>query len=136
MCHQVMRIPFEVDDVLAMVRKVFDDRVRFHDGAWEMAPGITVHKVGGHSKGLQCVRVHTRRGHVVLAADASHLYAHINERRVFPVTYNVADVLEGYETLKRLASSPDHIVPGHDPQVATRYPAARPGLEQLAVRLD
>jgi glyoxylase-like metal-dependent hydrolase (beta-lactamase superfamily II) len=136
MCHQVMRIPFEVEDVLAMVRKVFDNRVRFHEGVWEMAPGITVHKIGGHSKGLQCVRVHTRRGHVVLAADASHLYAHVHERRVFPVTYNVADVLEGYETLKRLASSEDHIVPGHDPEVATRYPAARTGLERLAVRLD
>jgi glyoxylase-like metal-dependent hydrolase (beta-lactamase superfamily II) len=136
MCHQLMRIPFEADDVVAMVRKVFDDRVRFHDGVWEMAPGITVHKIGGHSKGLQCVRVSTRRGHVVLAADASHLYAHITEARVFPVTYNVADVLEGYESLKRLASSPDHIVPGHDPEVARRYPAARTGLEQLAVRLD
>ena len=93
-----------------------------------MAPGITVHRVGGHSKGLQCVRVRTRRGHVVLAADASHLYAHLHEGRVFPVTYNVGDVLEGYRTLKRLAESPDHIVPGHDPEVAGSVPggAARP----------
>ena len=27
----------------------------------ELAPGITVHKIGGHSKGLQCVRVKMRR---------------------------------------------------------------------------
>jgi hypothetical protein len=73
---------------------------------------------------------------VVLAADASHLYAHINEGRVFPVTYNVGDVLEGYETIKRLADSPDHIIPGHDPDVVRRYPPAAPGLEGLAVRLD
>jgi glyoxylase-like metal-dependent hydrolase (beta-lactamase superfamily II) len=136
MCHGLLRIPFEADDVVAMVRKVFADRVTFHDGVWEMAPGVTVHRIGGHSKGLQCVRVRTRRGHVVLAADASHLYAHINEGRVFPVTYNVGDVLEGYQTIKRLAESPDHIIPGHDPEVAKRYPAARPGLEGLAVRLD
>jgi glyoxylase-like metal-dependent hydrolase (beta-lactamase superfamily II) len=82
------------------------------------------------------VRVKTRRGHVVLASDAAHLYAHVTERRVFPVTYNVGDVLEGYETLMRLAESPDHVVPGHDPDVARRYPAARPGLEGNAVRLD
>jgi len=136
MCHGLLRIPFEADDVVAMVRKVFADRVTFHDGVWEMAPGVTVHRLGGHSKGLQCVRVRTQRGHVVLAADASHLYAHLNEGRVFPVTYNVGDVLEGYQTLKRLAESPDHIIPGHDPEVARRYPAARAGLEGLAVRLD
>ena len=136
MCHPVIRIPFEPDDVVAMVRKVFGGHVRFHDGEWEMAPGITVHKIGGHSKGLQCVRVKTRRGPVVLAADASHLYAHINEGRVFPITYNVGDVLEGYETIKRLADSPDHIIPGHDPEVVKRYPAVRSGLEGLVVRLD
>ena len=136
MCHPLIRIPFEADDVVAMVRKVFADRVRFHDGTWEAAPGITVHKVGGHSKGLQCVRVKTRRGHVVLASDASHLYAHIEEGRVFPVTYNIGDVLEGYETIKRLADSPQHIVPGHDPAVTVKYPAARPGLEGMVVRLD
>lgn len=55
MCHQMLRIPFSENDVLAMVRKVFAYRVEFHDGAEELAPGITVHKIGGHSKDLQCV---------------------------------------------------------------------------------
>jgi glyoxylase-like metal-dependent hydrolase (beta-lactamase superfamily II) len=32
MCHGHLRMPFEADDVAAMVRKVFADRVRFHDG--------------------------------------------------------------------------------------------------------
>ena len=77
MCHQHLRIPFEEEDVVAMVRKVFAGRVTFHDGASEIAPGITVHKIGGHSKGLQCVRVKTKRGTVVLASDTAHLYAHI-----------------------------------------------------------
>ena len=125
MCHAHQRIPFEADDVVAMVRKVFDGRVVFHDGDDQLAPGLTVHHIGGHSMGLQCVRVKTRRGHVVLAADATHLYAHINEGRVFPITYSVAETLEGYATIKRLADSPDHIVPGHDPEVLKRYPAAR-----------
>jgi hypothetical protein len=38
--------------------------------------------------------------------------------------------------LQRLASSPRHIIPGHDPLVMARYPAASPGLEGIAVRLD
>jgi glyoxylase-like metal-dependent hydrolase (beta-lactamase superfamily II) len=136
MCHPIVRIPFEEEDVVAMVRKVFANRVRFHDGDSQVAPGITLHRIGGHSKGLQSVRVKTKRGHVMLASDASHLYAHFQEGRVFPVTYNIGDVLEGYQTLKRLADSPDHIVPGHDPDVVKRYPAARPGLEEMVVRLD
>ena len=136
MCHTALRIPFEVDDVVAMVRKVFEGRVQFHEGVDELAPGLTVHKIGGHSKGLQCVRVQTRRGPVVLASDASHLYAHFEQGRVFPITNNVAEVVEGYDTLKRLAPSLNHIVPGHDPLVLKRYPAARPGLEDWVVRLD
>ncbi len=31
--------------------------------------------------------------------------------------------------MKRLADSLGHIVPGHDPEVLKRYPAAAPGLE-------
>jgi glyoxylase-like metal-dependent hydrolase (beta-lactamase superfamily II) len=136
MCHAHMRIPFEVEDVVAMVRKVFAERVVFHEGTEQLVPGVTVHRIGGHSKGLQCVRVKTRRGRVVLASDASHLYGHIDAGRVFPVTYNVGDVLEGYTTIKRLADSKDHIIPGHDPRVADIYPAAGPSLDRWVVRLD
>lgn len=136
MCHAHLRLPFEIDDVIAMVRKVFTDRVSFHDGDDEIAPGISVHKIGGHSKGLQCVRVKTARGHVVLASDTTHLYSHFEGGRVFPITYNVGEVLEGYETLKKLASSPRHVVPGHDPAVLKRYPAAKSGLEGWVARLD
>ncbi len=136
MCHPALRLPFEADDVTAMVRKVFAGRAVFHDGEAEIAPGVTVHLVGGHSKGLQCVRVKTRRGHVVLASDATHLYAHIDSGRVFPITYNVAEVVEGYATLKKLATSPSHLVPGHDPLVLACYPAAKSGLEGWIARLD
>jgi glyoxylase-like metal-dependent hydrolase (beta-lactamase superfamily II) len=136
MCHHHMRIPFEGEDVVAMVRKVFAGRVQFHDGDSEVAPGITVHRIGGHSMGLQCVRVKTIRGYVVLASDAAHLYAHLDQQRVFPIAYNVADVLEGYEKLRKLASAPQHIVPGHDPRVLERYPPGRLGLDNWIARLD
>ncbi len=136
MCHDTFRHSMAVEDVLGLVRRVFGGRVRFHDGAEEIAPGLSVHFIGGHTMGLQCVRVETRRGYVVLASDAAHLYAHLEQRRAFPVVYNVADMLEGHETLKRLATSPRHIVPGHDPLVGQIYPAARPGLEGAVMRLD
>jgi glyoxylase-like metal-dependent hydrolase (beta-lactamase superfamily II) len=136
MCHSFLKTPFEEEDVVAMVRKLFAGRVVFHDGEDQIAPGITVHKVGGHSKGLQCVRVKTQRGYVVVASDATHLYNHFEQGRVFPTTYNPAEVLEGYDRLRRLATSPAHIIPGHDPAVLQRYPAAKSGLEGWVVRLD
>ena len=102
MCHPHLRMPFEADDVTAMVRKVFAGRVVFHDGDEEIAPGLTVHRIGGHSKGLQSVCVKTRRGPVVLASDAAHLNQHIDEGRVFPITYHVGEVLDGYAKLSGL----------------------------------
>lgn len=136
MCHGLLRVPFEVDDVVSMVHKVYAGRAEFHDGTAEPFPGITVHLVGGHSKGLQVVRVKTRRGWVVVASDASHFYEHIETGRAFPIVHDVEALLEGYRIVKRLASSPLHIVPGHDPLVMARYPAVSKGLEGLAVRLD
>ncbi|MFZ0094426.1 MAG: hypothetical protein WAK97_10930 [Pseudolabrys sp.] len=72
----------------------------------------------------------------MLASDATHLYQHFEEGRVFPTTYNPAEVLEGYDLLRKLASSNAHIIPGHDPAVLKRYPAAKTGLEGWIVRLD
>ena len=136
MRHAMMRAPFEASDVTAMVDRVFKGRVEFHDGSAEIAPGLSVHLIGGHSKGLQATRVKTRRGWVVLASDAAHFYAHIDQGRVFPITYNVADVLAGYDKVVNLATSCAHIVPGHDPITLNIYQAARPNMEGWAARLD
>lgn len=136
MCHKQLRHSFEVDDVVGVVRMLYDGRVQFHDGDDELAPGLTIHRIGGHTAGLQSVRVHTKRGWVVLASDASHYYEHFEQGRVFPTTFDIGGVLEGYDKLHRLAESPQHIVPGHDPLVMQRYPAASNDLEGIAVRLD
>jgi glyoxylase-like metal-dependent hydrolase (beta-lactamase superfamily II) len=136
MCHPVMRHSFEIEDVVAMLRRVYAGRVAFHDGADEIAPGVTVHHIGGHSRGLQAVRVNTRRGWVVLASDVVHFYAHLDQRRPYVVIDSLPAMLEGFDTVDRLATSRDHVVPGHDPLVTSLYPAARPGTEGWAVRLD
>jgi len=135
MCHPHMNHSFDVADVKAMVGKVYDGRVRFHDGDSEIEPGLTVHLVGGHTRGLQIVRVKTQRGWVVVGSDAAHFYANFEQYRPFPVVENVADMLAGYDRMRQLATSIRHIIPGHDPLVLSRYPAARLGLADI-VRLD
>jgi glyoxylase-like metal-dependent hydrolase (beta-lactamase superfamily II) len=136
MCHREISKAFEADDVARMVHRVFAGRVQFHAGTDEIAPGVTVHHIGGHTKGLQAVRVNTDRGAVVLASDATHFYAHIEQNRAFPILYNLGDLLEGYKTLRRLATSNNHVIPGHDPLVMTRYPAANSQTEGWAARVD
>ena len=136
MGHPALRHAYAADDVAQMVRKVFDGRVSFHAGDDEIAPGLSVHHLGGHTKGLQAVRVWTRRGWLVLASDAAHLYANMDEGRPFPIVHDVAAMLEGHRTLRRLASADDLVIPGHDPLVPARFPAARPDLAGRVARLD
>jgi glyoxylase-like metal-dependent hydrolase (beta-lactamase superfamily II) len=134
MCHEPLRRPFDVEHVTQAVRHVFAERVAFHDGEAEIAPGITLHLVGGHSKGLQVMRVPTARGWVVLASDAAHFWANIRKRNPFVLLHNLEAMLEGWVTCERLSDGPDHIIPGHDPLVLQRFPAV-PG-NPNAVRVD
>jgi len=136
MRHAHLAHSFEPDDVVGMVRLLFKGRVAFHRGEEELVPGVSLHHIGGHTPGLQSVRVHTQRGWVVLASDATHYYEHFETGRLFPSIFNLGHVLEGYDTLRRLADSARHIIPGHDPLVMARYPAVSKDLEGIAVRLD
>jgi glyoxylase-like metal-dependent hydrolase (beta-lactamase superfamily II) len=136
MCHAQLRMPFTADHVCEMVRNVYSGRVVFHEGDAEIAPGITVHKTGGHSRGLQCVRVATASGPVVLASDASHYYENFEKGKVFPIVVDAEDTLRGYARLYQLAASPRHIVPGHDPLVLQRYPALNSQTAGFVHRLD
>ena len=136
MAHALIRLPFDADDVVAIVRKLFGGRVVFHSGDEQLAPGLSLHRVGGHSKGLQIVRVNTRRGSMVLASDAAHYYANLERGLPYPIVFNVGDTLEGYRRAYALASSPDHLIPGHDPLVLERYPAPVPALQGWVARLD
>jgi len=136
MCHPVFSGAFDVEDVVGMVRNAYRGRVHFHDGEAQLFPGVSVHLIGGHTKGLQVVRVATRRGWLVLASDASHFYANMEQVRPFPIVYSVADMVQGYRRLRELAESAAHVIPGHDPLVLRRYPAPSKDLEGIVARLD
>jgi glyoxylase-like metal-dependent hydrolase (beta-lactamase superfamily II) len=136
MCHAHLRYPFTADHVCEMVKNLYSGRVMFHDGDAEVAPGVTVHKIGGHSRGLQAVRVMTQTGPVMLASDSSHFYENFEKGKVFPIVVDVENTLKGYARLRELAASPRHIVPGHDPLVLKRYPALNSQTQGVVHRLD
>jgi glyoxylase-like metal-dependent hydrolase (beta-lactamase superfamily II) len=132
MTHRAANRFFEVEDVTKVVREVFAGRVRFHDGDAQLAPGISLHRIPGHTQGMQVVRVHTRRGWVVLASDASHYYANLRETNPFPAIDDMGAMLAGFDRLRELADSEDHIIPGHDPQVMRIYPRHGAGSIEIA----
>jgi glyoxylase-like metal-dependent hydrolase (beta-lactamase superfamily II) len=127
---------YDVEDVVGMVRHAYAGRLRFHDGDAELCPGITLHLIGGHTMGLQVVRVWTRRGWLVLASDATHFYANMDQERPFPIVWSLDDMFAGFRRLRALADSEQHIIPGHDPLVLERYAAPAPALAGIVARLD
>jgi glyoxylase-like metal-dependent hydrolase (beta-lactamase superfamily II) len=136
MAQPVFNHAMTADHIAALVHAVHAGRVAFHAGDAELAPGLSVHLLGGHTDGLQVVRVSTAGGWLVLASDASHYYENMERGRPFPIVFDVGAMVAGYTTLRQLASSPDAVIPGHDPLVLQRFPPAGPGLEGVAVRLD
>jgi glyoxylase-like metal-dependent hydrolase (beta-lactamase superfamily II) len=125
----------EVDDIAYLVRENFEGRLRFVAGSEEIVPGIEVHRTGGHSAGLQVVRVKTARGWVVLASDATHFYANIEQDRPYSIVSDLPRMYGAFDLVHALADSSAHLVPGHDPLVLERFPAAGKNLEGVAVRI-
>jgi glyoxylase-like metal-dependent hydrolase (beta-lactamase superfamily II) len=132
MCSDFLRRPYDAEQLGEWLTELYRGRVTFHCGDDEIAPGVSVHHVGGHTPGMQVVRVSTARGQVVLASDAVHYYENLTEQNPFPVLVDAIDYIEALRTVTRLAGGPDHIIPGHDPLVRSRFPAARPGLADVA----
>jgi glyoxylase-like metal-dependent hydrolase (beta-lactamase superfamily II) len=45
-------------------------------------------------------------------------------------------MIDGWRKLRELADAPELIIPGHDPEVMRRYPAAGKSMKGVVVRLD
>jgi glyoxylase-like metal-dependent hydrolase (beta-lactamase superfamily II) len=129
--QQAFSRSLERDDVLAFVRYNWDGRVHFVDGEAEILPGIRVLRVGGHTAGMQIVTVETSRGTAVLASDASHYYANIDNDVPFGTLHDLPGVYNGFARIRELASKPELILPGHDPAVCERLNPAGDRIYEL-----
>ncbi len=136
MCHPAIRRPFEADHVCAAIRRLYAGKVNYTNAVQELASGIVVRHVGGHTKGLQIVQVYTRRGWMIVASDALHFYANMTEMNPFPAIFNVADNVASWALMRSLVESDTHIIPGHDSLVLANYPAATERLAGRVIRLD
>jgi hypothetical protein len=125
---------FEVEDVVGIVRLNFAQRVKLYDGTAELSPGIVL-RVGGHSRACSSSRPYEPR--LGRAGVRRHAFLRAwRQAGLSPRRSTSAPLLEAYDALHTHAPSPHHIIPGHDPLVMRQYPAPRPELEGVVVRLD
>ena len=117
--------PLERSDLESLMALERSGRVCLFDGRFEIAPGIELVTIGGHTPGQLAVVVRGSSGTLVLAADSVHFYAELESGIPYAIADDPAGLLRGYETVRTLAAGNDAaIVPGHDPLVRDRFPPA------------
>jgi glyoxylase-like metal-dependent hydrolase (beta-lactamase superfamily II) len=128
--YQHFRSAMEVEDVCEFIRLNYDGRVQFVSGTEEVLPDLRVHRLGGHTKGVQVTEVPTASGTVVVASDAVHSYPNYRDMRPTPIIHNAPEYLEGYDRIRRLAKQESYVLPGHDNDQMRHH---RPVAEGVAV---
>jgi glyoxylase-like metal-dependent hydrolase (beta-lactamase superfamily II) len=100
----------------------------------EIIPGITVYTGGRHTYASQYLGVKTAKGTVVLASDNAYTYENLAKHASIAQTFSPADTianLAAQDRMRRIASDPSLILPGHDPEIFTRYPTPGAGVAKI-----
>lgn len=94
----------------------------------EILPGIRVYTGGKHTYQSQFATVPTSSGTVVIASDNMYLYENMATHRPIAQTLDSLSNLRAQQRMASFASDPRLIVPGHDPEVFTRFPSPGNGI--------
>jgi glyoxylase-like metal-dependent hydrolase (beta-lactamase superfamily II) len=125
----------EDDDVDSLRRARADGRLTTLDAGAQVAAGVEVLEVGGHTPGQLVVLVSTAACEVVLASDALHYYEEMAADRPFSIVADLPAMYAGFGLLRDLQAAGRTVVAGHDPDVMLRFPPADNDLAGLAVRI-
>jgi glyoxylase-like metal-dependent hydrolase (beta-lactamase superfamily II) len=107
-------------------------RVELVDGdSVEVLPGITVYTGGKHTHASQYVGVRTASGAAIIASDNLYLYENLDRRRPIAQSLDTLSNLAAQDRMRRLASHPRLIVPGHDPLVFERFRRLGPDVVRI-----
>jgi glyoxylase-like metal-dependent hydrolase (beta-lactamase superfamily II) len=122
----------EPDDVMALVKLNLAGRVSLVDGDDQsIFPGIRCYTGGKHTWASQFLTVSTPSGTVVLASDNMYLYENLDKHLPIAQTLDAASNLHAQDRMRKLASEPRLIVPGHDPAEFERFPSVAPGVVEI-----
>jgi len=98
----------------------------------QVFPGIKLIPAPGHSPGLMAVAVNTETGTAVVGSDAAYAFDNYSENWPSDVIFNMEDAIKTMEKLRKKASSPALLFPGHDTGMADHYPRAAKDITRLA----
>jgi len=131
------RFSTDTENITELREAAEHNRVRFFSDTLKLAPGLTLHQVGGHTPGQTVVTVRTSEGQVTLASDAVHYYEELEADMPFTLVADVPGTYRAFDRVMELAAGhPSLIVAGHDPQVQHRFPPDTEGpLAGLASRI-
>ena len=121
----------EPDDVAYLLRANTEGRLHLVEGDQEIIPGVRVWIGGKHTWQSQYVTAVTKPGTVVLASDNVYLYENLEKHVPIAQTFDETSNLAAQDRMKKLASDPRLIVPGHDPLVLTRFPKVGEGVVRI-----
>ncbi|MDV3128828.1 N-acyl homoserine lactonase family protein [Mycobacterium sp. 21AC1] len=113
----------EDDEIAALVAADKQGRVHTYSGSLELAPGVTLLELGGHTPGLSVVLAGTDEGTVLLASDSMHYYEELEADMPFAFVADLPAMYSGFDTINELVSSGRvaHLVSGHDPDTLSRF---------------
>jgi glyoxylase-like metal-dependent hydrolase (beta-lactamase superfamily II) len=97
----------------------------------EIIPGITVHTGGKHTFQSQYARVAIDGGVVVIASDNAYLFENLEQRLAIAQTLDAGSNLAAQARMLTLASEPRLVIPGHDPDVFSRFEIVAPGVARI-----
>lgn len=129
MRHEVLAMSYEQADLDATMS--LEDRLVTHAGNSTLVPGVQLHLLGGHTGGLQVVRVLTSAGWMVLASDALHFHENRRSGNPFPIVADVVRMLDGHRMCEQLADAESMIIAGHDPDIRRWAPEIAPDVFHL-----
>jgi glyoxylase-like metal-dependent hydrolase (beta-lactamase superfamily II) len=90
-----------------------------------------VYTGGRHTYASQYVGVRTASGTIVIASDNMYLYENLQKHVLIAQTFDADSNLKAQDRMKQIASRPDLIVPGHDPEVFIRFPKPGDGVARI-----
>lgn len=124
MLHPGVSKIYAVEDIQSAMLPLFEGRMNLIQGDIDICPGIRAIRVGGHTPGSMVLCVSTRRGEIVLASDAAHFWANMQQRAPFPILDSFTDALSAFDRIHGLVEGDlARIMPGHDPLQRSVFPA-------------
>jgi glyoxylase-like metal-dependent hydrolase (beta-lactamase superfamily II) len=118
----------EPEELDALRAALDEGRVTAFSGSTEVAPGIELIEVGGHTPGQAIARIATSEGDVILASDALHYYEEFEEDMPFAYVADLPAMYSGFDRIRELLDSgAQHLVSGHDPDTLNRFSMVQKG---------